>query len=62
MFPSMQMVEGQLGQEWEVLPPRKFSFMTTDGDKPGAMEIQFQREFPDSGWILSLESANRVRE
>ena len=49
-----------MGQEWEILPPRKFEFVAIPGSMQEIIEIQFQRQLLDSGWILSLESNDKV--
>ena len=49
-----------MGQEWEILPPRTFEFAAISGSVEETIEIQFQRELLDSGWILSLESNDKV--
>lgn len=54
------MVESQMGQDWEILPPRTFDFAAIPGSVEEAIEIQFQRQLLDSGWILSLESNDKV--
>ena len=57
------MVQCQVSQEWETLPPRKFNFATVvEGRKQARIEIQFQRQLADTGWILSLESNNKVTQ
>ena len=55
-----QMVQCLIGQEWEILPPRKLHFATVNGQRQASIEIQFERQLVDSGWILSLESNNKV--
>ena len=52
------MVQRQFGEDVELLPPRKFRF--ADRGQQARIEIQFQRNIPDSGWILALESNNKV--
>lgn len=50
-----------MGREWEILSPRKLDFATVEGQKQQTqIEIQLQRKLLDSGWILSLESSNKV--
>ena len=53
-----QIVQKQFGEDVELLPPRKFRF--ADRGQQARIEIQFQRNIPDSGWILALESNNKV--
>lgn len=52
------MIQRQFGENVEMLPPRKFRF--ADRGQQARIEIQFQRNIPDSGWILALESNNKV--
>ena len=52
------MIQRQFGENVEMLPPRKFRF--ADRGQQAKIEIQFQRNIPDSGWILALESNNKV--
>ena len=53
-----QLVQQEFGGEWEILPPRRFKF-GGEGAK-GALEIQFERQLLEAGWILALESSNKV--
>ena len=56
------MLQYQMGQEWEILPPRKLDFATVNKlhVKQRILEIQFQRDLGELGWILSLESNAKV--
>ena len=54
------MVQCQLGQDWEILSPRKLDFAKVEGQQQATIEIYFQRQLTDSGWTLSLESNNKV--
>lgn len=56
------MVQCQLGQDWEILSPRKLDFAKVKGQRQATIEIYFQRQLTDSGWTLSLESNNKVIE
>lgn len=49
------MVQRQFGADWEILPPRKFTFASE------ALKIDFERQLLEAGWILALESSNKVR-
>ena len=55
-----QMVQRQYGENVEILSPRKFKF--AGGGKEAKIEIQFQRSIPDGGWVLALESNNKVQK
>ena len=50
-----------MGPEWEILPPRKFEFASLQGSTQEKIEIQFQRRLLDSGWIMSLETNDKVQ-
>jgi len=54
------MVQRQYGKNAEILSPRKFKF--AGGGKETKIEIQFQRSISDGGWVLALESDNKVRK
>ena len=54
------MVQKQYGEDVEIMPPRKFRF--AGGGKEAKIEIQFQRSIPEGGWVLALESSNKVRK
>ena len=42
----------------ETLAPRKFTF--AGSAREAKLEIQFQRELPNTHWILALESDSKV--
>lgn len=57
----LQEIGDHFGPNWEVLGPKPFKLETRGGAKnQEKIEINFQRILPESGWILSLKSENKV--
>lgn len=56
-----QEIEEQFGPNWETLSPKQFKLEARVGaPKMEKIEINFQKMQPECGWVLHLESENKV--